>query len=130
MVSVCVGDHTIKSQFDVFFPPGARPRASGLAVGPGYFFGDDRHSALYGSSIPGVGHTNAFVLVWPIVVQSNEKIVSWYDQHAPLFQSLIQLLAGDWQAFKPQPQEDGAFRFVYVVGQSAQLLTEPAQGLL
>ena len=66
----------------------------------------------------------------PVLFYTHKKVMPWHHQCAALLQALVELLAGDGQPLKPQPQEDGSLWFVYLVGQVSQLFPKPLHGLL
>jgi hypothetical protein len=69
------------------------------------------------------------VLVLPVIIHADEKVVPRHHQHAPLFETLIKFLAADGQPLEPEPEENGALGFVDVVGQAFKGLAEPLDSL-
>jgi hypothetical protein len=64
--------------------------------------------------IEGVVHPNALMLMRPVVFKTGEEMLARDDQDAALLEPLIQLLAGDGQILKPEPNKNSALWFMDV----------------
>ncbi len=59
-----------------------------------HFVSNNINAFAYGLFIPGVGDSQAFMAMFPLVFHSGEEVVPGYHEYTSFFQTLIKLKTG------------------------------------